>query len=280
MSPQKKGAVIIIIVLTLGLLNVIDSEIAPFSATIFSRYHLFEKNAVDAKVVTGEDINKYTQIHWADPKEAFEYPERGLTFKFHYEGDRATTTVIDILDAENNKVQSISFPRGEVREIKLINDGLFLHGVEDVSGSWKEVDRDYFYDLKTKDKQPIKSDGQKKCKGKNEEWLLHPIKRSYLLETYCLSTAARFPNTICKQWGVSLITPTKSTNILSFYHTFRQRLRIGWDDENFYVKTRKADVDWVFGKSEQELVQDRLNIDKAEASDQMYIIPLKNLDKI
>lgn len=282
MPVKKKIVVIIVVVFVLmgGVLKIVDS-VAPISPIIFSRLHFFpfEKNRVGAQLIVGENINKYTQIHWADPKEAFEYPERGLTFKFHYEGNLATTTVIDILDAENKKVQSISFPRGEVRDFKWINGGLFLHGTKDVSGSWKETDQDYYYDLGAKEKQPIKSDGQEKCKDKNREWLLHPKNRSYLLETYCLSSVSSIGgNDSCIEFGVSLKTSIESTRILSFYHSLRQRLRIGWDDDNFYVKTRKADVDWGF--DEQRLAQEKLNVDRADSGDLMYIIPLKNLDNI
>ena len=78
---------------------------------------------------------------------------------------------------------------------------------------------------------------------------------------------------------MSLTTSTKSTKILSFYHSpVRQELRIGWDDDNFYVRTGRWGIDW--GSDEQKLANERMNDGKAESGDQMYIIPLKNLDKI
>jgi len=283
MPVKNRIVVIIVVVLVLmgGLLKIVDSAV-PISPMIFSRLHFFpfEKNRVGAKLVAGESINKYTQIRWADPKKAFEYPEKGITFRLHYEGNRISATkIVDILDNENRIVESLHFPSEETQKVEWLNNGLFLHGTKDVLGSWEEVDRDYFYDLAAKEKQPIKSDGQEKYKGKNREWLLHPKNRGYLLETYCLSNVSSIGgNDSCIEWGVSLKTSIKSTRVLSFYHSLRQQLRIGWDDENFYVKTGKSDVDW--GENEQALAQQKMNIDKAESGDQMYIISLNSLEKI
>lgn len=286
MLSHKKKVIIVLVLVFIAWL--FFDSVFNISSIIFSRFHFLDENKVGAQVIYGEEINKYTQVHWVDPdssKMKQEYPERGLTFQSHYDGNNTTRIgIVDVFDAESNKVQSISLSGNKIQKVGWLDNGLFLYGTEDFPSVQKESDRDYFYDLEKKEAQPIQSDGLKKdaFMGIGAAWILHPKDRKYILETYCLS-AKYIPggDKLCVQRGVSIITSEKSTHILSFYHPFRKQLRIGWDDNNFYVKTGNRNVgDWVFGLSEQEVAQRKASVNIADSSDQMYIIPLKNLEKI
>jgi hypothetical protein len=294
--------------LAIGFLKIFGYFFPFFLPGIFSQLHFFpfEKNPLSTQLIVGENINKYVQIHWEDPSLQFlrkdEYPfledEYKIdTWQLHKFDSNATEPVLAravdenpelrlfltydrngvyVFNLENTEKQIISIPRDKLQKIMWLNNGLFVH--KEIGNYYSKVDQDYFYDLEKKEMLPIQNDGQRKPSAKDRKWLLHPKNSNFLLETYCVSTTSTWGGAYCTRWGASLVTSTRSTSILSFYHTLRQQLRIGWDDDNFYVKTAKSDADW--GEDEQALAQQRMNIDKAESGDQMYIIPLKNLEKI